>query len=91
MLSGLSSSHTAHKRIDASVREKGGGQGRGTMEPLRSSSLAKLPAWHVARMCMVGLLGFGLLTNIFAHYVFALTWHRRELLLLLLLFLFLFF
>ncbi|CAM9815125.1 unnamed protein product [Scytosiphon promiscuus] len=75
----ISSSHTVHKRIDASIREKasnGGGVVRGKMEPLPSSSLAKLPPWHVARMCMVGLLGFGLLTNIFAHYVFGITWHR---------------
>eukprot|EP00903_Cladosiphon_okamuranus_P013924 g12951.t1 len=69
----LSSSTYVHDRIDASIR---GGRSGGNKEPVRSASLAKLPPWQLARTCMVALLGFGLLTNIFAHYMFGITWHR---------------
>ena len=72
-LFGLNSSTYVHERIDASIR---GGGPRGSKAPARSASLAKLPPWQLARTCMVALLGFGLLTNIFAHYVFGITWHR---------------
>eukprot|EP00752_Nemacystus_decipiens_P009899 g8831.t1 len=68
-----SSSTYVHERIDASIR--GGGSTESKI-PVRSASLAKLPPWQLARTCMVALLGFGLLTNIFAHYVFGITWHR---------------
>ena len=70
---GLNSSTYVHERIDASVRGDGL---RGNKTLARSASLAKLPPWQLARTCMVALLGFGLLTNIFAHYVFGITWHR---------------
>ena len=39
---------------------------------------SKLPPWQLARTCMVFLLGLGLVTNIFAHYVFRITWHRCD-------------
>ena len=70
---GLNSSTYVHERIDASVRGAGL---RGNKTPSRSASLAKLAPWQLARTCMVALLGFGLLTNIFAHYVFGINWHR---------------
>lgn len=38
--------------------------------------MVNLPPWQVARTCMVFLLGVGLVTNIVAHYIFRITWHR---------------
>ncbi|CAN0096267.1 unnamed protein product [Pylaiella littoralis] len=70
----LSSSNTVHERIDASVRG-GDASSRGQVS-VRVAPVAKLPAWQRARTCMVAFLGVGLLTNIVAHYIFGVTWHR---------------
>eukprot|EP00903_Cladosiphon_okamuranus_P014070 g13077.t2 len=45
------------------------------LERSSSATLFALPPWQLARTCMVAFLALGLLTNVFSHYVFGITWH----------------
>lgn len=57
---------------DHDTDSEGKRRGRGT---------AVLAGWEVVRACLVSILAIGLLSNICAHYLWHVTWHRSVLVL----------
>lgn len=72
----LRSSNHVRERIDGPRTDGAINGGGGVKKKPGRRYLVKLPPWQLARTCMVAFLAVGLLSNIVAHYVFRVTWHR---------------